>query len=210
MRDPNCGCLGLVLNYANSDTDGATSFPSNQYDILQDYGRASFAVRHHPSFGGTVELPHAIRLSPFIATSGSPYNITLPYDLNGDSIFNDRPGFASTSTCTTVQTVGTVSCTPLGSFDSMPHAGEKILPINYGTGPGHITVNARLSKTSGLAGRPQARRGSGSSAGGEKGDGGFGTAGGWVRLRQHDKRPFSLHTYDQCPKYIQPCEPGGP
>jgi hypothetical protein len=182
-----------VLNYANSDTDGATSFPSNQYDILQDYGRASFAVRHHPSFGGTVELPHAIRLSPFfIATSGSPYNITLPYDLNGDSIFNDRPGFVSTSTCTTVQIVGTVYCTPLGSFDGMPHAGEKILPINYGTGPGHITVNARLSKTFGFGGKTKARRGGGSSAGGEKGDGGFGTAGGGVGLGSATERPYSL------------------
>src|SRR5579862_1994149 len=31
-----------TLNYANSDTSGVSSFPSNSYNISQDYGRASF------------------------------------------------------------------------------------------------------------------------------------------------------------------------
>ena len=118
-----------VLNFANSDTAGAGSFPSNQYDILADYGRGSFDIRDRLFLGGTVALPYSFRLSPFfIATSGSPYNITLPYDLNGDSIFNDRPGFVSTSKCSSVQITGTVYCTPLGTFDSVPGRARKFCP----------------------------------------------------------------------------------
>jgi len=43
-----------------------------------------------------VGLPRNFRLSPFlIAQSGVPFNITTGQDVNGDSIFNDRPAFAS-------------------------------------------------------------------------------------------------------------------
>jgi hypothetical protein len=83
-----------VLNYANSDTSGVSSFPSNSYNISADYGRASFDIRNRLFFGGSFALPYNFRLSPFmIASSGSPFNITTTNDLNDDSIFNDRPGF---------------------------------------------------------------------------------------------------------------------
>ena len=80
------------LNFAHSDTAGATSFPSNPYNIGADYGRASFDVRNRVFFGGTISLPYGFRLNPFmIFNSGTPFNVTTPLDLNGDSIFNDRP-----------------------------------------------------------------------------------------------------------------------
>ena len=185
-----------VLNYANSDTAGANSFPSNQYDILADYGRGVFDIRNRLFMGGTVALPHAFRLSPFmIASSGTPYNITVQQDLNGDSIFNDRPGFISTATCASVQLTGSVYCTPLGTFDSAPSAGEKILPINYATGPGVFTMNMRLSKTFGL-GR-KAEKGQGAPMGGPgggRGGGGrpFGAASGGFGLSGSTGRRYSL------------------
>ena len=105
-----------TLNYANSNTSGVSSFPSNSYNISQDYGRASFDTRHRLFFGGTIALPYAFRLSPFmIASSGSPFNITSANDLNGDSVFNDRPGFVSTATCATTTispTDANLYCTP--------------------------------------------------------------------------------------------------
>jgi len=62
-----------TLNYANSDTSGASSVPSNPFDLQQDYGRASFDVRHRVFVGGSIGLPYNFRLSPFmIATSGAP------------------------------------------------------------------------------------------------------------------------------------------
>ncbi len=190
-----------VLNSANSDTGGASSFPSNQYDIMADYGRAFFAYRNRLFMGGTIALPYAFRLSPFmIATSGGPYNITLQQDLNGDSIFNDRPGLISTNACPSVQVTGTVYCTPLGTFDSMPIPGERIVPINYATGPGRFTMNVRLSKTFGFGRKAEGGRRSGGSdmgggGGGPRGGGprgAFGMAGGGFGLSGASDRRYSL------------------
>src|SRR5260370_22896385 len=84
------------LNYANSDASGASNFPSNQYDLSADYGRATFGVRHRVHMGCTVGLPHGFRVSPFLVfASGTPYNVTVGQDLSGDSLFNDRPAFAT-------------------------------------------------------------------------------------------------------------------
>ena len=53
-------------------------------------------VRSRVFLGGTISLPYALRLSPFIiANSGTPFNIIVGQDLNGDSIFNDRPCLVS-------------------------------------------------------------------------------------------------------------------
>jgi len=176
-----------TLNYAKSDAGGVSSFASNSYDISQDYGRSSFDTRHRLFLGGSIAMPYAIRLSPFmVASSGSPFNITSGNDLNGDSIFNDRPGLVSTATCPTVVNPAagsSVYCTPLGTFDAAPTPGEKITPIYYGTGPTHVTLNLRLSKTFGFGpklkpgGSGQRNQGDGPGGGG----GGGGRGGGGPR-----------------------------
>src|SRR5207245_2923395 len=111
-----------TLNYARSDIAGVSGFPSNSYNISQDYGRASFDTRHRLFLGGTIWLPYLFRLSPFmVVTSGSPFNITSPNDLNGDSVLNDRPGLVSAATCPAVVAPAppaTIYCTPLGTFDA--------------------------------------------------------------------------------------------
>jgi hypothetical protein len=134
-----------TLNYANSDTAGPSSFPSNPYNVMADYGRAAFDVRHRVFLGGTIALPHAFRVSPFlVAASGRPFNISVGQDLNGDSIFNDRPAFATDlSRPSVVQTAW-------GAFDMAPMPGQTIVPINYGTGPAQFTMNMRVSKTFGF------------------------------------------------------------
>ena len=169
-----------TLNYANSDTSGVSGFPSNSYTISQDYGRGTFDVRHRLFFGGTIGLPYAFRLSPFmVASSGSPFNITSPNDLNGDSVFNDRPGFISTAKCATTTispTDANVYCTALGTFDARPDLAvtpEKILPINYGTSEAHFTLNLRLTKTFGFGPKTKGAT-SGQGPGGPGGPGGGG------------------------------------
>ncbi len=131
-----------TLSYANSDTSGPSSFPSNQYDIMQDYGRASFDIRHRLFLGGNISLPYALRLSPFlIVNSGRPFDITVGQDLNGDSVFNDRPGFAGSSTPAT-----DVRDTSLGDFNLAPGSGN-VVPVNYGDGPASFALNLRVSRT---------------------------------------------------------------
>jgi Carboxypeptidase regulatory-like domain/TonB dependent receptor len=188
-----------TLNYANSDTGSISTFPSNQYDLSVDYGRSAFDVRHRLFFGGTVALPYAFRLSPFmVVSSGRPFNITLGRDANGDSIFNDRPGSVSAASCATITVVSqNIECTPLGTYDLAPAVGTAIVPINYGTGPSMFTLNLRLSKTLGL-GKKMERgggRGDGMGPGGPGGNehGRFGQmAGGPIGLGSATDRRYSL------------------
>jgi Carboxypeptidase regulatory-like domain/TonB dependent receptor len=166
-----------TLNYADSDTSGINSFPSNPFNLMADYGRAAFDVRSRVFLGGTVNLPKGFRLNPlFVASSGTPFNITVGQDLLGDAQFNDRPGIALEANQLRPSVIETQK---FGALDTDPIAGEPILPINDGTGPGLITFNLRISKTFSFGGEPVATngpRGGGGGPGG--GPGGFGGPGG--------------------------------
>ena len=187
-----------VLNYANSDTSGVSSFPSNSYNISADYGRASFDVRNRFFLAGSFALPYNFRLSPFMVLSaGSPFNITTRNDLNNDSIFNDRPGLVSTATCPSSVTLTPTSntyCTPLGTFNAAPTAGEKLVPINYATGPSHEVVNLRLTRTFGFG--PKASGPTGTQGHGGPGGGGHGHGplfgGGPMGIPSGSDRRYSL------------------
>ena len=164
-----------TLNYANSNASGVSTFASNSYNLSQDYGRAAFDTRNRLFLGGSISLPYLFRLSPFmVASSGSPFNITAPDDVNGDSIFNDRPGLVSRTTCpsSVIPTPpSTIYCTPLGTFDSAgASAGIPLAPINYGMGPSHFVLNLRLTKTFGFGGKKKG--GSGNVGPGGPGGGG--------------------------------------
>src|SRR5256885_14750919 len=64
-----------TLGFANSNTSGPGVFPSNVYDLDQDWGRASYDVRNRLTIGGNISLPYGIGLSPLlIAASGRPFN----------------------------------------------------------------------------------------------------------------------------------------
>lgn len=135
-----------TLSYANSNTSGIGSFPMDQYNIAQDYGPAAFAVRNRFFVGGSFGLPYGITFSPFlVAASGRPYNVTIGRDRNGDSIFNDRPAFAAPGA-----TGPNIVVTKFGSFNIAPAFNQPVIPINYLTGPGQFSMNARLAKTFGF------------------------------------------------------------
>jgi hypothetical protein len=186
-----------MLNYANSDTAGPSTFSSNPYDLGQDYGRAAFDVRHRVFFGGTMALPHAFRLSPFlVAQSGPPFNINVPTDLNGTTVLNSRPSFASS-----LSNPADVVVTQFGSFNTVPVPGEKIVPINYGATPPRFTLNVRLGKTFGFGRKPETAPTAGGPGGGpgggrgggEHGRGGpFGGGGGFGGMGNATDRRYNL------------------
>jgi hypothetical protein len=62
--------------------------------------------------------------------------------VKGFADFNDRPAFAPAGA-----SGSNIVVTRWGTFDTAPKAGERIIPINYGTGPGFFEMNLRLSKT---------------------------------------------------------------
>jgi len=163
-----------TLSYANANTNGIDSFASNSYDLSLDYGRASYDVRHRLFLGGTVSLPYAFRLNPFVVImTGRPFNITVGQDLNGDSIFNDRPAYAT-------QTSGpNVVSTPWGTFNTQPGSGYTPTPVNLGDGTTQATFNLRVSRTFGFGKKlERASNAGGFGPGGPGGGGGGGSRGG--------------------------------
>ena len=130
-----------TFSKAEANTSGLTSFPSNQYDLDVDWGRASYDIHNRAFLGGYMRLPGHFSVNPFLMVqSSAPFNIVVGQDLNGDTQFNDRPAFA------TDLTRPSVYVTKWGTFDADPLPGQKIIPINYGTGPGLFVVNLRVSR----------------------------------------------------------------
>jgi hypothetical protein len=176
-----------TLNYANSDTAGASYIPSNPFDLAQDYGRASFDIRNRIFFGGTIGLRYGFRLSPFmIASSGPPFNITTGQDVYGNAVYNTR---ATAGNCTAGAT-GVVN-TAYGCFNLVTVPGVPVIPINDATGPNRFTLNLRVSKTFGFGAKKETAaaaggpggggtfgRGPGGGGGGPRGGGGPGGGGG--------------------------------
>ena len=130
-----------ILGKRDTNTEGAGSFPSDQYDLHADYGRAANDMRNRGYLGGLIQLPFQFVLNPFfIVQSSMPFNITVGQDLNGDSQFNDRPAFATDLTRPSVYR------TKWGNFDADPLPGQKIIPINYGVGPALVMLNLGFSR----------------------------------------------------------------
>ena len=142
VHSKRVGLFGrYMLGKIDTNTAGVASFPSDQYDLHLDYGRAAFDIRQRVFLGGFTRLPWAFSINPFVIyQSSSPFNIVVGEDLNGDTQFNDRPAFA------TDQSRSSVYHTKWGVFDAQPIAGQKIIPINYGKGPGLLVANLRLNR----------------------------------------------------------------
>jgi hypothetical protein len=167
-----------TLNYAHSDVATIIGFPSNQYDLALDYGRAAFDIRQRLFLGGSVALPYLFRISPFVvASSGVPFNVTTGVDANADSIFNDRPSYAEFQSALAGANIpGNIS------FHCQPPAGQLEIPINCGLSPARFSLNLRLSKTFGFGKKAKsaATAGGGPMSGGTfgRGPGGPGPGGG--------------------------------
>jgi len=165
-----------TLGYANGNTTNVM----DPYDVAEDYGRASFDIRHRVFLGGTWTVPHGFAFSPMIVlNSGAPFNITMPYvDLYGTANYNDRPALAPSGA-----SGANIVATQWGTFNLAPGANDKLIGPYYGTGPGQFTTNLRVSKTFGFGKKPE-RAGSGSFGGpGGPGGGGRGGPGGGLGPR---------------------------
>src|SRR5262245_60293476 len=152
-----------VFNRAMSDTDGLGTFPAKPYNFTGEYGPAATDVRHRFSLNGSFNTKWNVRLSPFvILDSGPPFDITVGRDLYGTTLFNGRPGIPNDP-----NKPGLIR-TSYGLLDPNPAPGQRILPRNYGRGPGSVTVNLRVAKIIEFGGE----RGSAATA--QRGPGGGG------------------------------------
>jgi hypothetical protein len=142
---------GFFALTQKNDAPGDTSFPTNQYDPSVDYGREpSPRVQF---FGGTtVKLPYGFSGSLWASMqTGAPFNITTGTDLNGDTIYNDRPAFATNSTANSL-----IYRTRFGNFDANPQPGEAIIPFDYGNSPSFYFLDVHLERTFQVGPRPAA------------------------------------------------------
>jgi hypothetical protein len=149
-----------TLNFANSNTNGAASFPTDSLNSHTDYGRALFLNRSRALLFGNWNAPYGLNFSPFVnINSGNFYNITTGTDLNGDTIFNDRAGFSN-------GTSG--NCRNFSDFTTNVTASNRV-PVGYCEGPANVSFNLRIAKNFGFGER---------SAPGGMGQGGPGGPGG--------------------------------
>lgn len=168
--------------HAESNTDGLSTIPLNQWDFNGEMGRSSLDIHHRLFVGGTIssDFPSnhvkwlkGFRLAPFItARSGSPFNITIGTIDPVTGLATARPALV------TAMGPGVVS-TPYGLLSTIPQVGETIIPRNDGNGPGQISFNFRLSRTWGFGTTKFAGVTGGSRA--SQGGGGRGPGGGGPR-----------------------------
>ncbi|HEY4356741.1 MAG TPA: TonB-dependent receptor [Acidobacteriaceae bacterium] len=131
------------LVWHTGDTSGG--FPSNQYNIGVDKGPARLDTRNRITVGGGVPLRWHFNISGYLqANSAPPFNIVIGRDLNGDSVFNDRPAFA------TDLTRPSVVPTQWGALDTDPLPSQRIVPFNYGRAPGNVTTTLILYRNFGF------------------------------------------------------------
>ena len=149
--------FSLVRLYLEkTNAEGPYEFPLNSYDTSGEFARSVNSLGPSAFIGANLSLPWGLTLNPLIrAASGPRFNIITGRDANGDTIFTERPAFA-----TDLSKPGVI-VTPFGAFDPNPAPGQVIVPRNFGKGPATFFVNLRLGKTIGFGGN-----GNGGSSGG--------------------------------------------
>jgi hypothetical protein len=145
------GFLAYSYTHGRQDVTNPTTFDSNSYDLSQDYGRSAQPTQQVFTTV-SVTLPFGFAGSMYASTSGgTPFNITTGTDLNGDTIYNDRPAFATNPTSSSI-----LYRTKYGNFDANPQPGEKIIPINYGNSPNFAFLQVHLERAFKVGPRPPA------------------------------------------------------
>ena len=141
-----------ILQKQYDDGAGPNSFASDSYNVRADYGRQSGQQSQILNSALFWQLPRAFTAALFFnAHDGNPFNITTGTDRNGDTIYNDRPAFA------TDLARPSVVRTAFGAFDTAPMSGQAIIPRNYGTSPSLFWVDLQLRKSFHVGPLPQAR-----------------------------------------------------
>jgi len=137
--------LSLNIAYGrikvDSNVDGM-GMPSHPYNFKADYGTSTNERKNLAQVMGSILAPWGIRMNPFVVFFGGiPYDLTIGRDLNGDTIANDRPAFA------TDLSRPSVVFTRFGAFDTNPIPGQTLVPRNYLVGNPMWNFNCRIGRT---------------------------------------------------------------
>jgi hypothetical protein len=86
--------LGFLVGYTlgSAKTIANNGTPSDNYDLMKDWGPTSNDVRHRFVTNAIYEMIWGIQVGGIVtANSAPPYNITTGTDANRDGVNNDRP-----------------------------------------------------------------------------------------------------------------------
>ena len=134
--------VSYTYNDSHTDAEGPSTFPASSYNLRQDYARSSLAPLHTIYWGGWMSAPWGIEVLPLgVWRTGIPFNVTSGFDTNGDSLFTDRPAFA-----TDPNSPGVV-VNRYGMFNLNPAPGAVLIPRNYLRGPGFLIANVQVRRT---------------------------------------------------------------
>ncbi len=169
------------------------STPSNPYNFLQDWGRASYDIRHRVNINGSILGLWGVRLSPNITyNSAPPWNLIEGVDqFDEGTISAARPAFVPSGytgpACTQQLAEELATCiatfTYRGAAQSFvvnPTPGMKVIPPNYFSAYGQFNFNLRISRTWGFGESTTSqnqRQGRGGGPGGPGGGFGRGVGG---------------------------------
>ncbi len=171
----------LFGNYSLNYAKDLSSSPTDPYNFRQDWGRSTLDRRNNFIVLGNIVGPAKVRFSPFVTVrSGQPYDVLTGADLYGDTLTNSRAVFASSATCGSVIRSATTVCSPFGTFASTYNVLNpgNLVPRNYLTMPGLVSVNMRVERTFGFGGGKAKKAQADQMAGGMPSAGVMGMAGG--------------------------------
>jgi Carboxypeptidase regulatory-like domain/TonB dependent receptor len=130
-----------IFSRAFSDTEGPSSFPASSYNLATDWGRSLQDVRHTFYWGGWITGPLRLDIIPTVVMrSGVPFNITTGLDTDGDTLFTERPAFATSNSSNVVTT-------PFGRFDLSPMPGQPFIPRNFGRGSRFVATHLKIGRS---------------------------------------------------------------
>ena len=177
--------ISLFANYQLTYANDLPATPTDPYDFQLDYGRSTLDRRHNFQLFGSITAPKGISVAPFITLrSGGPYDVLLGEDLYGDTLVNARAAFAAPGVCPAgfSGVTGDAVCSPAGAFATRydPAHPANLVPRNYLTMPGLVSVNMRVYRVFGFGGRRgNQQQGFGGGGGGYHDHGG---GGGGMRM----------------------------
>jgi hypothetical protein len=163
--------FSINANYQLQYAKDLPGTPTDPYDFMLDYGRSNLDRRNNFSLFGNIVAPLAIRIAPFVTlSSGAPYDVLAGQDLFGDTYTNVRAAFAAAGAACG----GDIKCTPFGNFSTALSATNftNLVPRNYLTQPGLVSINAHVYRVFGFG----PKRGASPNGGG--GPDGMGPGGG--------------------------------
>jgi hypothetical protein len=174
--------VSLQGNYQYTHANDLPGTPTNPYNFMQDWGTSSLNRRSNLLVIGSIQGPAKIVVAPtIVARSGAPYDVTVGQDIYGDN-GTARALFAPAgATCG----VNGVVCTPLGNF-STNYTGllngaavpPNLVPRNYLTMAGLVSVNMRIYRVFGFGAKRNAADAAAAAAAAAQGGDGLGGPGG--------------------------------